>query len=60
MKQNVFTFNISSIVALKIIQRRWLLVKEPARYHLRPYSLVCDHFEVLQGQETGQQKAEIG
>ena len=60
MKQNVFTFNVSSIVALKIIQKHWLLVKGPTRYHLRPYSLLSDHFEVLQGKKMGQKKAEIG
>ena len=60
MKYNVFTLSVSSIVGLKITQECWLLVKDPTSIHLRPYTLVCDHFEMLQGQKMGQKKAKIG
>ena len=59
MKYNVFMFNVSSIVGLKITTECWLLVKGTTRFHFRPYMLVCDHFKVLQGQKIGQKKAQI-
>ena len=47
----VSTFNVSPIVGLKITTEWWLSVKGPTRFHLSPYKLVCDYFEVLQGQK---------
>ena len=50
MNYKVFTFNFSRTVGPKLLQSVDYL-KGPTRFHLSPYTLVCDHFEVLKGQK---------